>query len=396
MSGFDFHSVPRIVFGRGRIAELGGIARPLGLRALLIHNGDEPGRCGPVDRAIGSLTAASVCCTPHRQKGEPTIADVDAGLAAARANACDLIIAVGGGSAIDAAKAIAGLLTNAGAALDYMEVIGRGQKIAKPAAPWVAVPTTAGTGAEATRNAVIGAPERKFKASLRSELLMAKAALLDPELGVGVPREVTAASGMDALCQVIESYVSSGANPMTDAVAAEGIRLAARSIRTAVADGSNLHAREAMAMAALLSGIALTNAGLGAVHGFAAPLGANFPVPHGVVCARLLPGVIKANIAALKQQSPKHPSLIKYETVGFEIESIEFARVHSAPDPLEMLVAWTAGLVTEFNIPSLGHYGLTESRVGEMVELAKKSSSMRYNPVVLADEVLADILRTAL
>jgi alcohol dehydrogenase class IV len=396
MPAFDFHSVPRIVFGRGRIAQLGQIVRLLGSHAQLIHNGDEPGRGGPVDRAIASLSAASVRCTPHRQKGEPTVDNANAALAVARSNGCDLIIAVGGGSAIDAAKAVAGLLTNGGAALDYMEVIGRGQKITKAAAPWIAVPTTAGTGAEATRNAVIGAPERKFKASLRSELLMARVALIDPELGVGVPREVTAASGMDALCQVIESYVSSGANPMSDAVAAEGIRLAAHSIRAAFADGANLDAREAMAMAALLSGIALTNAGLGAVHGFAAPLGANFPVPHGVVCARLLPGVIKANIAALKQQSPRHPSLIKYETIGFEIEAIEFARTRAAPDPFEMLAAWTTGLVAEFKIPGLGHYGLTEARIAEMVELAKRSSSMRYNPVVLADEVLADILRSAI
>jgi alcohol dehydrogenase class IV len=396
MPSFDFHSVPRIVFGRGRIAQLGEIARSLGSHALLIHNGDVPGRGGPVDLAIASLSATSVRCTPHRQKGEPTISDVDAALSAARSNACELILAVGGGSAIDAAKAVAGLLTNGGSALDYMEVIGRGQKITKPAAPWIAVPTTAGTGAEATRNAVIGAPDRKFKASLRSELLIARVALIDPELGVGVPREVTAASGMDALCQVIESYVSSGANPMSDAVAAEGIRLAAHSIRTAVADGANLDARESMAMAALLSGIALTNAGLGAVHGFAAPLGANFPVPHGVVCARLLPGVIKANVAALKLQSPRHPSLVKYETVGFEIESIEFAKTHAAPDPFEMLVTWTANLVAEFKIPALSHYGLTEPRIPEMVELAKRSSSMRFNPVVLADDVLADILRTAI
>jgi alcohol dehydrogenase class IV len=396
MPSFEFNSVPKIIFGRGKITTLGDLARPLGSHALLIHNGDDPGRSGPVDRAAASLSAAAVRCTFHRQRGEPTVSDVDAAVSTARQDACDLIVALGGGSAIDAAKAVAGLVTNGGSALDYMEVIGRGQKIAKPAAAWIAVPTTAGTGAEATRNAVIGAPDRKYKASLRSELLLARVALIDPELGLAVPRSVTAASGMDALCQLIESFTSTGANPMTDALAAEGIRLAARSLRKAVADGSDLAAREDMALAALFSGITLSNAGLGAVHGFAAPLGANFPVPHGVVCARLLSPVIAANTQALRQQSPDHPALLRYETIGYELESLEFRHTHTVQDPFSLLTAWTSGLVQEFDIPPLSRYGLTESHIPEIVSLAKKSSSMRYNPIPLADDALANILRSAL
>jgi alcohol dehydrogenase class IV len=396
MPTFEFNSVPRILFGRGKISALGDLARPLGSHALLIHNGDDPGRSGPVDRVAASLSAASVRCTFHRQRGEPTVTDVDTGVSTARANGCDLIIAVGGGSAIDAAKAVAGLLTNGGSALDYMEVIGRGQKITKPAAPWIAIPTTAGTGAEATRNAVIGAPDKKYKASLRSELLLAWIALIDPELGLAVPPSVTAASGMDALCQLIESFTSTGANPMTDALAAEGIRLATRSLRTAVQQGSDLAAREDMALAALFSGITLSNAGLGAVHGFAAPLGANFPVPHGVVCARLLAPVIAANARALRAQSSDHPALLRYETIGYELESLEFRHTHAVQDPFSLLTSWTAGLVTEFGIPPLSRYGLTDSHIPEIVTLAKKSSSMRYNPVPLADDVLANILRSAL
>src|SRR5258706_9575984 len=189
-----------------------------------------------------------------------------------------------------------------------MEFIGKGGKIPGPAAPWIAVPTTAGTGAEVTRNAVIGSPEHKFKASIRSENLLAKVALIDPELQVGVPPEVTAASGMDALCQLIESYTSTGAGVLTDALAERGMNLAIGAILRAYRDGNDLEAREQMALAALFSGITLTNAGLGAVHGFAAPLGANFPAPHGVICARLLPAVIAANREALRRLDEDHPT----------------------------------------------------------------------------------------
>src|SRR5690242_13186458 len=293
MSGFELSSVGRIFFGRGQVRRLGEIARSMGSAALVVHN-------GPVPAAVeAALSGTGMRTVLVRQHGEPKVEDVDRGLAAARENGCDLVIGVGGGSAIDAAKAVAGLLTNGGAALDYMEVIGKGQKITRPAAPWVAVPTTAGTGAEATRNAVIGSPEKRFKASIRSEHLLPRVALVDPELGVGVPPDVTARSGMDALCQCVEAYTSIGANAMTDPMALHGVALAGRSLRRAFENGQDLDAREDMALAALLSGIALTNAGLGAVHGFAAPLGANFPAPHGTVCAALLPHVIAANVAAL-------------------------------------------------------------------------------------------------
>jgi len=271
MPRFDFFPTPRIVFGRGRVAEIGPVARSLGRRALLVYNGDEPGAGGPVDRVAALLREASVETTLFRQRGEPRVADVERAVAAAREAGCDVLVALGGGSAIDCGKAIAGVVANGGSPLDYMEVIGRGRPLTRAALPWVAVPTTAGTGAEVTRNAVVGEPARKFKASLRSELLLPRVALVDPELGKGVPPAVTAASGMDALCQLIESYTSSGAGPMTDALALKGIALVADALPRAYRDGGDLDAREAMALAALLSGITLTNAGLGAVHGFAAP-----------------------------------------------------------------------------------------------------------------------------
>ncbi|MGB2823233.1 MAG: iron-containing alcohol dehydrogenase, partial [Phycisphaerae bacterium] len=260
---FDFLSVGRIIFGRGRARQVGELAGALGTTALVVTNAGEPGDGGVVDGLGESLSTAGLKCFFVQQPGEPTVGDVDRALETARGEGCDVVVGLGGGSAIDAAKATAALLTNGGSPLDYMEVVGKGGKITRPAAPWLAVPTTAGTGAEVTRNAVIACPEKHFKASIRGEQLLARVVIVDPELGVSVPPEVTAGSGMDALCQLIESYTSVNAQPLTDALAAEGIPRAARSLRRAFADGTDLDAREDMAMAALLSGITLTNAGLG-------------------------------------------------------------------------------------------------------------------------------------
>jgi alcohol dehydrogenase class IV len=355
---FDFFHVPRIVFGCGAIARLGEFM-PGDARVLLVYNGRKP----DVPHAV-----------EFRQRGEPTVADVDAALATARGADVNFVLGVGGGSALDAAKAVAGLLANGGSVSDYMEVVGRGQKLTKPAVPWIAVPTTAGTGAEVTRNAVIGWPERKFKASIRSERLLPRVALIDPQLAVDVPPNVTAASGMDALCQCIEAYVSTGANPMTDALAIRGVELAGRFLKRAFDDGHDLDAREGMALAALFSGIALTNAGLGAVHGFAAPLGANSPVPHGVVCGLLLPHVIDANLAAGAARD-------KYAAVD-RVLPAGLARCHE--------------LVRELALPTLSTFGISEADIDPMVDLAKRASSMRYNPVVLPDDALREILRKSL
>jgi alcohol dehydrogenase class IV len=354
---FDFYNVPRIVFGRGTIARRSEFV-PAGARVLLVHNGPAP-----------ALQHAQI----FHQRGEPTVTSIDRAMEAARSSTCDFVIGYGGGSAIDAAKAVAGLLANGGAASDYMEVVGKGQKITRPALPWIAIPTTAGTGAEVTRNAVVGWPEKKFKASIRSELLLPRVALIDPELGVHVPPDVTARTGMDALCQCIEAYVSKNANPMTDALAIKGVELAAGNLKRAFENGHDLEAREGMAMAALLGGIALTNAGLGAVHGFAAPLGAKFPIPHGTICGVLLPHVIGANRAA---------GVIKYGAVDQAIgeDAAEFC----------------ATLVNDLKLPPLGHFGITRESVPAMVELAKRASSMRYNPVALDESALEAIISGAI
>ena len=358
MAPFEFFGVGRIIFGRGKFTLLPELAATLGQSPMVIYNGE-----GTVERLSKALPHAII----RRQRGEPTVLHVDEAVAEAHKGSCDSVIGVGGGSAIDAAKAVAGLLGNGGSALDYMEIVGKGQKIKRPSVPWMAIPTTAGTGAEATRNAVVGLPEMKFKASIRSELLLPRVALVDPELGVGVSPSVTASSGMDALCQVIESYVSTGASVMTDALALRGVEIAARQLPRAVRDGSDLEAREGMALAALLSGITLTSAGLGAVHGFAAPIGANFPIPHGVVCAALLPWVTAANIAALREAKDLR-GLGRYADVGRRLPGLEEEEDEAA---LNGCQEFLFDLVKELGIPTLKSFGMGAGNVAEMVALAK-------------------------
>lgn len=393
MFRFEFTSVPRVVFGRGSFARIGELTAELGRRAMVVCFGGLPGECDATSRLAGYLDAAGIPASYWRQQGEPTVDDVAAALAVARQGDCDCVIGLGGGSAIDAAKAVAGLLANGGDPLDYMEVIGQGLPLAKPATPWIAVPTTAGTGAEVTRNAVLSCPEKNFKASLRSPGLLASVALVDPELGVAVSPKVTASSGMDALCQLIESYTSNKAQPMTDGLALQGIALASHALPLAFADGGDLEAREAMAMASMISGMTLANAGLGAVHGFAAPLGANLPIPHGTVCAALLPHVIKANIRALQAESTGHPWLDRYARIGRILadapELDRSASLAAAGDK-------TLALARTLSIPPLADFGLELSLVPKLVELARKASSMRYNPIVLSAEDLVEILNSAM
>ena len=391
--GFELLCVGRIIFGRGRVREVGELARRLGETVLLVTNAGDPGSGGATDRVAALLSEASLRVVLFRQRGEPTVSGVAEAAERARAEGCDVVVGLGGGSAIDAAKAVAGLLTNGGGPLDYMEVVGAGRRITQPAAPWIAVPTTAGTGAEVTKNAVVASPERRFKASIRGEQLLARVVVVDAELGVDVRPEVTARAGMDALCQLIESYTSVNAQPITDCLAIEGMGRAARALRRAFRDGADVDAREDMATAALLSGIALTNAGLGAVHGFAAPLGANLPVPHGAACAALLPHVMRANADALRADRPDHPVLRRYADVGRRLTGRA-----ELPDAaaVDAGVALVAELAAELAIPRLGAFGLTDAQVPELAALARGASSMRYNPVALSAEALAAILREAL
>jgi alcohol dehydrogenase class IV len=384
---FSFAAPTRIEFGTGRFAEIGPTLAALGRRAFVVTNADRTGRHGIMARLEASAADAGVALDVHWIRGEPEVGGVDAAVRAALAAGADVVVGLGGGSAIDTAKAVAGLLTNGGGCLDYLEVVGAGRALSEPAAPWVAVPTTGGTGAEATRNAVVGSRAHGTKASLRSPHLLARVALVDPELAVSLPREVTARCGMDALVQCIESYTSRGANALTDALAREGIARAAWAVRRAFTYGEDLAARADLALAALISGITLAHAGLGAVHGLAAPLGARFPIPHGSACAALLPHVMRANVEALRAADARHPWLARYAEVG---------RLIAGEAAIEAGIAAAEELVSDLRIPPLAAAGVVESSIPELITLARGASSMRHNPVELDAQHLAHVLRTAL
>jgi len=385
---FEFVAPARILFGSGHFERLGELAAKLGKRALIVFNGSEALANAAKDR----LAATGLKATLFRQRGEPTVRDVDSATELARQEQVDLVVGLGGGSAIDAAKAVAALVGNGGSALDYMEVVGRGQKLTRPSIPWIAIPTTFGTGAEATKNAVIGAPDKGFKASIRGEQMLAKMVLVDPLLGQGVPSKVIAHSGMDALCQLIESYTSNGAVPMTDGLAMAGLKRVPSALNRAYLNSQDIDALTNMALAALLGGITLANAGLGAVHGFAAPLGANFPIPHGAVCAALLPHVVRANVVALRGSSEDHPALARYAEIG----RAAGADASSDAEAIEFLIQFLFELGRDLHIQPLSAFGVEDKDVDRIVALARKASSMRFNPIVLDDAVLASVLRDAI
>lgn len=320
--------------------------------------------------------------------GEPTLDMARAGVAVARAAGCDLVLGLGGGSALDAAKAIAALATQPGDVLDYLEVIGGGRPLAAPPLPCVAVPTTAGTGSEVTRNAVLGSPAQGVKVSLRSPLMLPRAAVIDPELTLSLPPSATATTGLDALAQLIEPFVAVKRQPLTDAVCRTGLARVAWALRKACGDPTDRAAREAMSLASLCGGIALANAGLGAVHGFAGPIGGMFPAPHGAVCGILLAGVIEANIGAARHAGDAD-TLARYA----EIARLLTADAAAPPDAA---AAWVRTLVAELAIPPLSAYGMTRADIPAVVAKARQASSMKGNPARLEDAVLTAILERAI
>jgi alcohol dehydrogenase class IV len=382
---FEFATASRIIFGSGALQEIGGLSREFGRHALVV-TGRETRRAEPL---LKRLDQSGLRATLFAVPGEPTVALVEAGTAQAHAAGADFVISFGGGSAIDAGKAIAALLANSGSVLDYLEVIGRGQPLVSAPVPFVAIPTTAGTGAEVTRNAVLASPGHRVKTSLRSPLMLPRLALVDPELALNLPPTITAATGLDALTQLIEPFVSVRANPMTDALCREGLPRAARSLRTACFQGANLAAREDMAFASLCSGMALANAGLGAVHGLAAPIGGSFDAPHGAVCAALLPHVMAANLAALRERAPLSITLDRYDELARALTGRPAAL---AEEGLE----WIRKLVADLKIPQLSSYGIGLEDVPELVAKAAQASSMKGNPVVLTAEELTQLLSAAL
>jgi alcohol dehydrogenase class IV len=379
---FEFATAGKILAGTGRAAELPGVVAGLGSR-VLVCTGADPARHGGLLAGLGRPAAVFAV------GAEPTVELARAGVAAAREHGADVVAAVGGGSVLDLGKAVAMLLGNGGDPLDYLEVIGSGRKITQPSVPCVAAPTTAGTGAEVTANAVLASPAHGLKASLRSPLMIPRVALVDPELTLSCPPRVTAASGLDALTQCLEPFVSVRANPLTDGLAREGLRRAAAGLRAAHADGSDLGAREDMAMCSLLGGIALANAKLGAVHGLAGVIGGTADVPHGMACAALLAPVIEANVRALRSGPPGGPALDRYA----EAARLLTGRLSASIDDG---LAWIRETVSLLAVPGLAAFGIGPEHADDIAAKAARSSSTQGNPVALTHRDLCAIVLQAL
>ena len=380
---FEFATAARILFGPGRVRELPALAREFGRRVLLLTGRDRTRGQSLLD----ALSQDGFSITHFTASGEPTVEMARAGAELARSSQAELVIALGGGSVIDAGKAIAALATNCGDPLDYLEVIGQAQPLTQPPLPFIAVPTTAGTGAEVTRNAVLQSPEHRVKVSLRSPLMLPRVALVDPELTRDLPPALTASTGLDALTQLIEPFVSRRANPLTDALCRESIPRAARALRRAFDHGADPDARSDMALASLHGGLALANAGLGAVHGFAAPIGGMFHAPHGAICAALLPDVMRCNLETARRQQATE--------VVRRFEEVARLLTGTATATADDGVAWVRELCGHLQIPRLAALGLPRRDFADIAGKAQQSSSMKGNPLVLTTEQLVEILERA-
>jgi len=382
---FEFSTASKIIFGPGTVKEVPPLAARMGKRALVL-TGSDPKRA---EGLIGGLKDQGVSTALFRVAGEPTTGMVIEGAEIARDEGCDLVIGMGGGSVIDAGKAVSALVTNPGDLFDYLEVIGKAQPIRIPPAPCIAIPTSAGTGTEVTKNAVIISKEHRVKVSMRSDMMLPRLVVVDPELTWSMPPHITASTGLDALTQLIEAYVTRRANPLTDGICREGLARAARSLLRAYENGADASARRDMSIASLFSGLALANAGLGAVHGFAAPLGGHLNAPHGLICARLLPIVMEANIRALSERDSESPALGRYDEIARIITGDPDADSRSG-------IRWVSDLCRSLQIPPLAFSGMSKNDIPDLVKKAMRASSMKGNPVELTEGELTSILEKAL
>jgi alcohol dehydrogenase class IV len=379
---FEFATAGRIVFGEGCAASVPARAIEFGTKVLVV-TGRDPGRAEWLVEGLQRRGAEVVLLCVE---GEPDVDFVAGGAQLARRRGTQAVIGIGGGSALDAAKAMAALATNDGEALDYLEVVGSGAPLEQAPLPVIAVPTTAGTGSEVTRNAVLAVPGAGVKVSLRSPLMLPRLAVVDPALTYDLPPAITATTGLDALTQLIEPFLSPRANAMTDALCREGMPRVARSLERAWRNGRDAEARADMAIASLFGGLALANAGLGAVHGLAAPIGGMIHAPHGAVCAALLPHVMGANVQALRAADAGHPALARAAEMGLLLAG--------RPDA-DAAVAWLHGLAARLGVPRLGELGVSAADGTAIAAQAQRSSSMKGNPVALSDAQLVAILDAA-
>jgi len=382
---FEFSTVAKIIFGAGKLNSIGALLEEFGARVLIVSG-------APVelsDRLLNLLNLHGIHCSLLKIDLEPTVDVIREVVGLVRRELPSLLIGIGGGSALDTAKATAALSTNPGDITEYLEVIGLNKPLINPSLPLIAIPTTSGTGSEVTRNAVIGSPEQHVKVSLRGPYLLPRIAIVDPELTISLPPSITATTGLDALTQLIEPFTCSSPNPLTDAFCLEGIQRIARALNQAYDDGSNLHTREDMSLASLFSGLALANAKLGAVHGLAGSIGGEIPAQHGAICASLLPNVMAINISALINRSPGHPTLDRYIKVGKLLSGDPTATADTG-------VQWIQTFCQHANIQPLSSFGLTETHFFKIIEKALKASSMKGNPIILTKDELRNILQRSL
>jgi alcohol dehydrogenase class IV len=383
MQSFEFATAQQILFGRGKVTQLAALAARHALRRCMVVTGNSSARVQPV---VDLLIEAGVEVVSFAVAAEPSVALLREASSLAIESHCDGVVAIGGGSVLDTGKAIAALMRNTSDLFDYLEVIGRGRPLEHTSAPCIAVATTSGTGAEVTRNAVLFSPEHAVKVSLRSASMLPVAAIVDPDLTRDVPPQTTAWSGMDALTQLIEPYVSRRANPFADALCREAIPEAARALPRAFRDGCDMEARTAMSLASLFGGLALANSGLGVVHGFASPLGGMFDAPHGAICAAILPHGMEANITHLRASAEPDAAatLQRYRVVARLLTGREAAEPEDG-------VAFVQSLSRGLQIPSLARFGMSASHAAEVVEKSSRASSMKANPVVLSVEELKEV-----
>lgn len=379
---FEFATAGRILFGEGRCQELPALLKSQGARPLLV-TGKPSARTAHAAAILRDFQPIEFFLA-----GEPDLESVQRGAELARQQRCDCVVGFGGGSAIDGAKAIAALATNPGSVLDYLEVIGKAQPLTADPLPTIAVPTTAGTGAEVTRNAVLRSRQHGVKASLRHPLLLPRLAIVDPLLTADLPPALTANTGLDALTQLIEAFVCQRANALVDGLCREAIPLAARSLPRAFANGQDVGARSEMSLASLFGGLALANAGLGAVHGFAAPIGGMFDAPHGAVCAALLADVMELNVAVASEMKASDV-LARY---------CEVARLLTGNADASALdgINFVRGLTRALTVAPLGVLGISARDLSTIAQRAGEASSMKANPVSLSQRQLVEVLERAL
>lgn len=384
MIKFEFSTAQKIIFGSGSISQIGKLASVFGKKCLLIYSQSAPWQQVQNELIITGLDSELLSVS-----GEPSDQSIQTHIEHIRSSKPELIIAIGGGSTLDFAKAVSALVTNPGDLFNYLEVVGKNEPIKNSPIPLIAIPTTAGTGTEVTKNAVLKIEDKNVKVSLRSEKMIPRLALIDPELTLSLSPETTASTGMDALVQLVEPFLSIRANSFTDSICREGIARIADSLPRAFQNPSDLTAREDMSYCSLSGGIALANAGLGAVHGFAAVLGGMYPIPHGVCCARLLPSVFKANHLAMRSRESMSPIYPRFAEISKLV-------THDQNGKVEDGILWFERLCESLNIPRLSSFGIQIDKSDEIIEKVNAASSTKANPIQLTNDELNRVLEESI